>query len=279
MSVLKPPIAYFGGKTSLAERIVALMPEHDGYIEPFAGSLSVLLAKPKPAGIEVVNDIDGRLMTFWRVLRDRPLDLARAAALTPHSRAELEQAMQLRTDLDELETARQVWVLLTQGRSRTLNRTGWRFFADPAGRNTGASYAMYMDAYRGRIIPAAERIAAVSLENRDALDVIAQYGQHARNLLYVDPPYLSSTRQGGRYAHEMSAAVDHERLLDALLDCRAAVMLSGYAADLYDRALTGWDRVELAGFTGNAVQKDRVEVLWINRARAGVLDLWGGDAA
>ena len=43
---MKPPFTYFGGKTSIAERIAALLPPHEHYVEPFAGSLAVLLAKP-----------------------------------------------------------------------------------------------------------------------------------------------------------------------------------------------------------------------------------------
>lgn len=84
---MMPPFAYYGGKTQLAERIVATLPPHKHYVEPFAGSLAVLLAKP-PTTMETVNDLDGDLMTFWRVLRDRPADLIRACALTPHSRGE-----------------------------------------------------------------------------------------------------------------------------------------------------------------------------------------------
>jgi site-specific DNA-adenine methylase len=42
---MKPPFAYFGGKTTLAPRIAALLPPHEHYVEPFAGSLAVLLAK------------------------------------------------------------------------------------------------------------------------------------------------------------------------------------------------------------------------------------------
>src|SRR6266508_3832721 len=70
-----PPFAYYGGKTSLAERIADLLPAHRHYVEPFAGSLAVLLAKP-PAPFETVNDLDQHLMTFWRVLRDRGDDPA-----------------------------------------------------------------------------------------------------------------------------------------------------------------------------------------------------------
>ena len=56
---LKPPFTYFGGKLTLAERIAALLPPHQHYVEPFAGSLAVLLAKP-PSPMETVNDLDGR---------------------------------------------------------------------------------------------------------------------------------------------------------------------------------------------------------------------------
>lgn len=84
---IRPPFAYFGGKTTLASKIAALLPPHKHYVEPFAGSLAVLLAKDR-APHETVNDIDGNLMTFWKVLRDRPRELAEVCALTPHSRGE-----------------------------------------------------------------------------------------------------------------------------------------------------------------------------------------------
>jgi DNA adenine methylase len=209
---MKPPIQYFGAKVNIAEQIVALMPAHRGYIEPFAGSLSILLAKA-PAKIEVANDLDEKLINFWRVLRDRGHELMRVADLTPHAREELERAAALDGDT-ELELARQVWVLLTQGRSRTMKRTGWRFYADPNGTN--ASFQTYMDAYRSRILPAMDRLRSVSLECRPAMDVIAQYGAFADNLLYVDPPYLGTTRRAGRYTHEMGSSVDHALLASAL---------------------------------------------------------------
>ena len=263
---LAAPFPYFGGKTSHAAQIVPLLPAHDHYVEPFAGSLAVLLAKPR-SKMETVNDLDGDLMTFWRVLRDRPEDLARACALTPHSRAEHDAAYL--DAADDLERARRVWVVLTQGRAGTMRRTGWRFYRDPA----GSTYSMpaYLNAYADRMELAAERIAGVSLECRDALAVVTEYGSHPDVLLYCDPPYLGSTR-ATNYRHEMEGDGEHEALLSALLGCKASVVLSGYASDLYDDALAGWSRVDFSAWTGNGIAAasdktdgNRTEVLWSNR--------------
>ena len=174
MSAIKPPFAYYGGKTTLADRIVSLLPDHAHYAEPFAGSLAVLLAKPR-SPMETVNDLEQDLVTFWRVLRDRPAELRRLMELTPHGRAEHQLAYEA-TAFDDLERARRIWVLLSQGRGGTLRSTGWRFYRNPG----GSSYAMpdYLAAYAARVPDCALRLQCVSLECRDALEVIADYGRH-----------------------------------------------------------------------------------------------------
>jgi DNA adenine methylase len=261
---LKPPFTYYGGKTSLAKRIVALLPEHEHYVEPFAGGLAVLLAKPQ-SRMETVNDLDRDLMTFWQVLRDRPDELVAAAALTPHSRAEFTAARDLDGACSDLERARRVWVLLTQSRSSTLRITGWRHYQDPAG--SSSSFPRYLRGYVERMPPAALRLRAVTLECRDALDIIARFGRHDDVLLYVDPPYLRSSRNSSGYRHEMGAPDDHARLADALRSCRAAVVLSGYASPLYEDLYDGWHVATLKAFSGNSNtgEGDRTEVLWGNR--------------
>ena len=70
---MKPPMSYAGGKQLIADRVIELIP--------------VLSAK-SPSRLETVNDLDDRLVNFWRVLRDRPEELAWACAMTPHSRQE-----------------------------------------------------------------------------------------------------------------------------------------------------------------------------------------------
>lgn len=260
---LRPPFPYLGGKMLLADQIVSLLPAHEHYVEPYAGSLSMLLAKPA-SRMETVNDLDGDLVTFWRVLRERPDDLARVCALTPHSRAEHAAAY----DLDacgDLERARRVWVQLTQGRAGVRSRTGWRHYVNPSG--SSASMPDYLHGYLDRIGPAAARLAAVSLESRPALEVIGSYGRCPDVLLYVDPPYLGATRRSGGYLHDMPGEAEHRELAEALHACRAAVVLSGYPSDLYDRDLyAGWDRHSFAASTDQGgAWETRTEVVWSNR--------------
>lgn len=267
-AMVKPPMPYSGGKQTVAERIVDLFPAHDHYVEPFGGALSVLLAKPM-SKIETVNDLNGDLMTFWRVLRDNPDGLERACGLTPHSRAEYHASRDLE-DLPDLERARRVWVQLTQGRGSRLGvKTGWRFVH---GTNR-MTLARYLDGYLQRIAPAAHRLRNVTLECRDAFDIIAAY-ERPGALLYIDPPYLMATRHGNQYAHEFGDQDEHERLLKVLYETPAAVVLSGYDSDLYADTLTGWQRHAFAttAMTGAA----RTEVVWTNFDAQP--DLFGGVA-
>lgn len=277
MSVVKPPFPYFGGKTAVAEKIVALLPPHEHYVEPFAGSLAVLLAKP-PSTHETVNDLNRELVTFWRMLRDRPADLERVCALTPHSRTEFEASYEAAGD--DLEAARRAWVRLAQGRSAPTGRsTGWRYHQAARSRQ-GIYVPQYLANYVSRMAPAAARLASVSLECLPALDLIAAYGRHESVLLYCDPPYLGSLRTpGSAYAAEMLDGDGHQELLEALVGCRAAVVLSGYASPLYDDALRDWSRREISAHCGNGTaDKARTEVLWSNRpfSQATLFDLEAG---
>jgi DNA adenine methylase len=262
---VRPPIPYFGGKILIGPQIAALFPPHTHYVEPYCGSLSVLFAKPQSRH-ETVNDLDGDVVHFWRMLRERPEDLARVCALTPHSRAEWEACADIDV-ADDLERARRLWVRLSQSRTGRLRRTGWRHYVDPAGCSVGMPG--YLLGYVDRMSAAAERLHNVTLECRPAEEIITKYGARSDDvLLYVDPPYLGSTRSNDRaYRHEVMSEDEHRDLAKLLHECKAAVVLSGYPSDLYDRELyAGWDRHTIAATTGQGgVWQNRTEVLWSNR--------------
>jgi len=207
-------------------------------------------------------------MTFWRVLRDQPEELARLCSLTPHSRAEYIASWPIPADMnDDLERARRVWLKLSQGRSGVLRNTGWRYHETPQGRSS--SMPTTLRGYVARLPLAADRLAHVTLECLPALEVITRYGRDESTLLYVDPPYLGDVRSGTSYRVEMAKTDDHRELAEALHNCKATVVLSGYAHPLYDENLyAGWDRAEIATGTGQgnaAGYQERIEVIWCNR--------------
>lgn len=72
MSALKAPFPYFGGKRSIAAEVWQQLGHPKQYLEPFAGSAAMLLAAPKPASLEVINDLSHNIANFWRAVKYQP---------------------------------------------------------------------------------------------------------------------------------------------------------------------------------------------------------------
>ena len=81
MTTLKAPFPYFGGKHRAAPLVWDALGDPAGYVEPFAGSAAVLLARPRFKGrrVETLNDADGWLVNTWRAIQLAPDDVARHA--------------------------------------------------------------------------------------------------------------------------------------------------------------------------------------------------------
>lgn len=77
---LKAPFPWFGGKSRAASLVWERFGDVPNYVEPFAGSLAVLLARPTAPGFETVNDRDGHLCNFWRAAQADPAAVAAAAS-------------------------------------------------------------------------------------------------------------------------------------------------------------------------------------------------------
>ena len=270
---MRPPTQYFGSKGRLAPWIASLLPKHRTYVEPFCGSAAVLFAKPA-SPTEVINDHDHDLVCFFRVLRDRGPELARALTLTPYARAELRAATLEDAGLEELERARRVFVRLNMSISRTLGRQ--RGFAAAPNTN-GADHAHKFASLVDQLDACAARLRRVIIEDRPALEIIAKYGA-ANAVIYCDPPYLDSTRsaqakrRGADYACEYATQAEHRELAEVLHATPAAVLISGYPSplyhELYDQA--GWWRVERqvtkpSSLVSGGRAAHATEAVWSNR--------------
>lgn len=270
-ALTRPVLRWHGGKWRLAPWVIAHFPPHRVYVEPFGGAASVLLRKPRSYG-EVYNDLDDGVVNLFRVLRsERAGELIEALRLTPFARAEFEASYE--PTEDEVELARRLIVRSFMGFGSDGHnvkvKTGFRANSNRSGTTPTHDWRNYPDAVPILV----ERLRGVVIENRDALDCMAQH-DGPETLNYVDPPYMPDTRSdksrksGERYhayAHEMDEPA-HERLLSFVRGLQGGVVLSGYASQMYDEALAGWRRVERPALADGA--RPRIEVLWINaRAR------------
>lgn len=246
---------YPGSKWSMAEWIISHMPPHQTYLEPFFGSGAVFFNKP-PSPLETINDIDGDVVNLFRVIRDRPDELARLVYWTPYSREEYYASYDME-GADELERARRFLVRCWMARGvRTIDQTGWRHIIDLS----GPAVVRMWNELPEKIVMTASRLKDVQIEQQPALELIRRY-KREDVLIYADPPYPLDTRSGRMYRHEMTDA-DHAELLDVLDDHPGPVLLSGYANELYDTRLRHWHREERQVLA--EAGRIRTEVLWIN---------------
>jgi hypothetical protein len=74
--MIQAPFPWFGGKSRAADLIWQRLGNCGNYVEPFAGSLATLLARPHAPGIETVNDLDGFIANFWRAAAQQPDEVA-----------------------------------------------------------------------------------------------------------------------------------------------------------------------------------------------------------
>lgn len=268
--IRRPVLRYHGGKWRLAPWIISNFPPHRTYVEPFGGGGSVLMLKPRSFA-EVYNDRWAVVVNVFRVLRDPAQAAALEASLrlTPFARDEFEETRAWADETgDPVEAARRTifrsFAGFGSGSVNGDHSTGFRSNSNRTHTTPAHDWARYPDQVRLFV----ERLRAVVIENRPAVDVIAQQ-DHADTLFYVDPPYPHSTRNMRRgnanYAHEMTDA-DHAQLAEALHACRGMVVLSGYRCPLYEQLFGSWERRDVVALADGA--RARVECLWLNPAAA-----------
>ncbi len=260
---MKPVLKYQGAKWNLAKWIISHFPPHRTYLEPFSGSAAVLFNK-KPSVVETINDIDGNVVNFFKVLRERRDELAEVIEFTPYAREEYESIQASCADEtyffrtgDELEDARRFLIRPWQSRgSKTSDRNSWRHDIQGRGARCPSEWLRLPSIIR----EAGLRLKHVQIENQPAVKLISRYA-FPEVLIYADPPYVLSTRNQRIYAHEMTDQ-DHIELLNALGSHPGPVILSGYACGLYDKRLKHWERVATKALAEKG--QTREEVLWLN---------------
>ena len=258
---MKALFRYPGSKWSIANWIIQHFPanyEKMVYLEPFAGSGAVFFNK-KPSAVETINDIDSDIVNFFKVLREYPEELKHQLELTPYSREEY--CLSCEQSDEPIEKARR-FVIRTIQAIGAKPSSGWRNHKQMKIGGTACKWAGITDT----IDAAVKRLRGdtthlVQIEHMDALKLISRYNYNDV-IMYIDPPYMFSTRKCKRlYSNELSDE-KHLELLNLLKQSKASIILSGYSSELYNEYLDGWNTDETTTQTTSA--KKAREKIWMN---------------
>jgi DNA adenine methylase len=256
---------WYGGKYGHLDWLLPLLPECHHYCEPFGGSAAVLLNRP-PSPVETYNDIDGEVVNFFRVLRNQRSKLLKSVALTPFSREEFFEAVNLNARrVSNLERARRFFIRARQvrtGLAQTASLGRWANCKRTSRNGMSGVVSRWLGSVE--MLPEiAERLLRVQIENRPAADLLHLYDD-ADTLFYCDPPYPHGSRNDDKaYEFEMTDA-QHRGLARILGGLKARVAVSGYRCDLLDTLYSQWRLAEAPAKSCHSSKGVRVEALRMN---------------
>jgi DNA adenine methylase len=201
---MNSPFRYAGGKFYARKLILAEMPEHEYYCEPFAGGGSIFFAKSK-AEESWLNDIDQDLVNTFIHIRDFPKELASAVSSEPATKERHHYFKNIFSPTNDLERAIRWYYLNRTSYSGIMNMANcyWGY---------GEKYSMRPENWTRNILRTSHKLQDVKITGMDFVDVInaAKDG----SFLFVDPPYFNAD-QDKFYTHSFQSD-DHTRLMEAL---------------------------------------------------------------
>ena len=220
--MLNSPFKWAGGKSRLRKFIIPMIPPHTCYVEPFAGAAWVLFGKPR-SDVEVLNDIDEELITFFRVVKDKPEELIASFEWDLASRSEFD--LLASTDpltLSDVQRAHRFYYLIMAGwggeaaypRFQTSIRDGGH-----GNRLVGA-----LKTLQNRLRPIHTRLRTVLIEHLDWRDCVQRYDSPT-TVMYLDPPYLGN---GVNYKFNMRGENEHLSIAEQLRSAKGLWILSSY---------------------------------------------------
>jgi DNA adenine methylase len=232
----------------MVAKLLPLVPQGGRpYCEPYCGGASLFFAR-EPAPVEVLNDLDERVVNLFRCLQDREKfeELRHRIMYTPYAMAEFKRAIERIENgaADDVDKAWATFVLLNQGMNGMYATTpgNWsRTFIHRGGvADATNKWLMRLSMLHAFHL----RLMMVQIDCRDAIDVI-RYWDNPDAVFYVDPPYHPDTRVT-RSIYAIEPGHDHhERLVQTLLECKGAVVLSCYDHPVYMPLIeAGWERHE-----------------------------------
>ncbi len=222
--MLNSPIRWIGGKSLLRAQIISLLPEHACYVEVFAGAAWVLFGK-QPSAVEVLNDIDGDLVNFFRIIKTKLSEFLKSFEFELVSREEFERLASMddtAADLTDIERAHRFYYLIMAGWGGDANNP--RFQTSMSDGAHGNRLIGALEHLEQRLRPVHERLRTVIIENLDWRECIKHYDSE-NTFMYLDPPY---PRNNAHYLYNMRSSAEHKELAERLRSTKGRWILSSY---------------------------------------------------
>jgi DNA adenine methylase len=181
----RPVIGWPGGKTRLMKELLPLIPQHNLYVEVFGGGLAMLTAKAE-SPVEVVNDFNGELISFYRTCKYHLDPLLDELDLVMNSRQEFTDYL-AQPGLTEIQRAAR-WFIRNKLSFGGMGKTFGISRTHPL-----SSRVKRLTAIRSLN----QRFDQVTIENLSWEKCLENY-DCTDAFFFVDPPYLDSG--GGAYA-------------------------------------------------------------------------------
>ena len=218
---MKTPITYYGGKQTLLKYLLPLIPQHRMYCEPFFGGGAVFFAKRK-SDVEVINDINGEVINFYKVIKTKFSELQKEIQSTLHSRELYKKAMEIYKNPEKYSDVKRAWALWTATNQGFAGMIGsWGFGKDDSKE---AALANKRDAFTKDY---EQRLTKVQVESNNAIKVINRCDDK-ETFIYADPPYIGSDQ--GHYKGYSES--DYRELLDTLAKVKGKFLLSSYPSKI-----------------------------------------------
>ncbi|WP_299313261.1 DNA adenine methylase [uncultured Aquimarina sp.] len=219
----KTPVSYYGGKQNLTKYILSLIPKHNLYCEPFVGGAAVFFAK-EPSPVEVINDLDGKVVNFYRVCKLQFTKLQKFIQSTPHSRKLHMEAKAILQDDAENDMVKKAWAFWVQTNMSFSSRIFGGYAYERKSNGVSKTILNKKNRFTKDIC---ERLDLVDIECNDALTVIKSRDTK-ESFFYIDPPYFNSDM--GHY--KGYSIQDFTNLLDVLSNIKGKFLLSSYPSDI-----------------------------------------------
>lgn len=223
------PLRWKGGKHGLRQEIVSLIPKHIVYVEVFMGAGWVFYYKPK-SKVEVINDINGDLMNFYRCVKNNFDELVASFEWDLYSRELFDSVIDARnTSKTDIQKAHDFFIENRSHFGANMDRDyNWGY-----SRTTTTNGCHFnFDNFKEFILPAYKRLAKVFIEN-DTFDKILSRYDSEDTFFFCDPPYF----QTEGYNKTTFGNEEYILLKNMLTECKGRWLVTlnrcDYVSDLF----------------------------------------------